>query len=149
MKKIAILGSTDWSEVYTSNITLTTSGGTSASSAKVVINDTQYDAIKAGTGKVAGAVTVTVPQGKTHLYLHAAGWNGESVKLSISGTTVTPSTLTLTADSGVANNSPFTLAGDASSYFFDLEFEETTTSTTLTLSATSGKRFVIWGVNAE
>lgn len=146
---VAILGSTDWSEVYTSNITLTTSGGTSASSAKVVINDTQYDAIKAGTGKVAGAVTVTVPQGKTHLYLHAAGWNGESVKLSISGTTVTPSTLTLTADSGVANNSPFTLAGDASSYFFDLEFEETTTSTTLTLSATSGKRFVIWGVNAE
>ncbi|MBR3074489.1 MAG: OB-fold nucleic acid binding domain-containing protein, partial [Bacteroidales bacterium] len=146
---VAIVGSADWATIYTSNVTLTTEGGTSASAAKVVIDSKEYDAIKAGTGKVAGAVKVTVPEGKTHLHIHAAGWNGENVALSISGATVTPSSLTLTADSGVANNSPFTLVGDASSYYFDLEFSETDAPTTLTFTATSGKRFVIWGVNAE
>lgn len=146
---VAIVGSADWTIVYTSNVTLTTDGGTSASAAKVVINNTQYDALKAGTGKVAGAVKITVPQGKTHLHIHAAGWNGENVTLAISGATVSPSSLTLTADTGVANSSPFTLSGEASSYYFDLEFAETTAPTTLTFTATSGKRFVIWGVNAE
>ena len=146
---VAIVGSADWATIYTSNVTLTTEGGTSASAAKVVIDSKEYDAIKAGTGKVAGAVKVTVPKGNTHLHIHAAGWNGENVALSISGATITPSSLTLTADSGVASNSPFTLVGDASSYYFDLEFSETDAPTTLTFTATSGKRFVIWGVNAE
>lgn len=146
---VAIVGAANWATVYTSNVVLTTEGGTSASSAKVIIDSNKYDAIKAGTGKDAGAVKVTVPQGKTHLHLHAAGWNGENVTLTVSGATVTPFSLTLTADSGVANNSPFILNGDASSYYYDLELDVLSTSTTLTLTATSGKRFVIWGVNAE
>lgn len=146
---VAIVGSTDWSTVYTSNVTLTTSGGTSASDAKVKINNVEYDAIKAGTGKVAGAMKITVPSGTTKLHIHAAGWNGESVTLGVTGATASPSSIVLTADSGVANNSPFTLSGNASSYYTEITLSGITAETTLTFTATSGKRFVIWGVNAK
>ena len=146
---VAIVGSTDWSTVYTSNVTLTTTGGTSATAAKVKINNVEYDAIKAGTGKVAGAMTITVPSGTTKLHIHAAGWNGESVTLVVTGATASPSSIVLTADSGVANNSPFTLSGDASSYYTEITLSGITDETTLTFKATAGKRFVIWGVNAK
>lgn len=146
---VAIVGSTDWSTVYTSNVTLTTTGGTSATAAKVKINNVEYDAIKAGTGKVAGAMKITVPSGTTKLHVHAAGWNGESVTLGVTGATASPSSIVLTADSGVANNSPFTLSGDASSYYTEITLSDISAETTLTFTATAGKRFVIWGVNAK
>ena len=142
---------TDWSRVYTSNVTLSTSGGTSASTCKVAIGGTQYDGLKAGTGKVAGAVKITVPSGTTKLHLHIAAWNGENVTL-----TVTPSGyssgIALTANSGIANNSPFTFSGDpsTSSYYKTIEFSAALTADTdLTFTATGGNRFVVWGVNNE
>ena len=142
---------TDWSKVYISNVTLSTSGGTSASTCKVAIGGTQYDGLKAGTGKVAGAVKITVPSGTTKLHLHFAAWNGENVTL-----TVTPSGyssgIALTANSGIANNSPFTFSGDpsTSSYYKTIEFSAALTADTdLTFTATGGNRFVVWGVNNE
>lgn len=137
-----------WQTTHTSaEEILTTTGGTSASEAKV----NNYDAIKAGTTKVAGAVAITVPAKTVKLYLHAAGWNKESVTLGIEGATANPSSLTLTADSGISNNSPFTLSGeiDADEYFFEIGLSDVATETTLKLTATSGNRFVIWGVNYE
>ena len=146
---VAIVGSTDWSTVYTSNVTLTTTGGTSASTAKVKINGADYDAIKAGTGSVAGAMKITVPSGTTKLHIHAAGWKGESVKLDITGATANPSPIQLTSDVGVTGNSPFTLSGNASDYYKEITLSGITTETTLIFTATAGKRFVIWGVNAK
>lgn len=137
-----------WQTTHTSaEGILTTTGGTSASEAKV----NNYDAIKAGTTKLAGAVAITVPAKTVKLYLHAAGWNKESVTLDITGATANPSSLTLTADSGISNNSPFTLSGeiDADEYFFEIGLSGVATETTLKLTATSGNRFVIWGVNYE
>ena len=141
----------DFSDAFTGNVTLSTNDGTSTSACKVVISNTQYDGIKAGTGKIAGAVQVTVPSGTKYLHLHAAAWNGENVTLG-----VTPSgyseDIALTANSGISNNSPFTFSGDATSddfykvITFDSALED---NTTLTFTATSGKRFVIWGVTAE
>ena len=146
---VAIVGQTDWSVVNTSNVTLSTTGGSNASTAVVVINKVEYDAIKAGTGKQAGAMKITVPSGTTKLHIHAAGWNGENVTLGVTGATASPSSIVLTADSGVANNSPFTLSGDAASYYTEVTLSGITNDTILTFTATSGKRFVIWGVNAK
>ncbi len=141
----------DKSTDYTGNITLSTTGGTSASACKVVINQTQYDGIKAGTGKAAGAVKVTVPSGAKYLHIHVAGWNGESVTLSVSpSSNVSSSSIGLTADSGVSNNSPFTLAGTLSNYYKVITFTNALTANTdFTFTATGGKRFVIWGVTSE
>ena len=94
-----------YANTYTSNVELTTTGGTSASAAKVVIDGTNYDAIKAGTGKAAGSCIVTIPENTKTLHFHAAGWKGETVTLTV--TTENDETGTnynLVADEGVNNN---------------------------------------------
>ena len=148
---ITITDSVDYSIVYTSTITLSTTGGTSASAAKVVIDAVEYNAIKAGTSSKAGAVKLTVPSGATKLHVHMAGWNGESVKIKVTPTEKIDSTnpVSLTADSGVAGTTPFTLSGEGSDYYFAIDLKSITTDTELTFTASSGKRFLIWGVNAE
>ena len=106
-----VWGQSDKSATYTSNVTLSTSGGTSASSAKVkVTGDTQYDAIKAGTSSTAGAMKITVPAGTKYLHLHIAAWKGETVALSLTPNgNLNVSTLSLTSDDGISSNSPFTI----------------------------------------
>ena len=131
-----------YANTYTSNVVLTTTGGTSASTAKVIWKEKTYDAIKAGTGKAQGACKVTIPANTKTLHFHAAGWNGESVKLSVNGTEYT-----LKADAGVTNNSPFTLQNDPEEY--DYFTFEPNGATTITFTATEGNRFVLFGVNAE
>lgn len=115
----------DKSAVYTSNVTLSTTGGASASACNVVINSTSYNGIKCGTSNKAGAMTITVPSGTKYLHIHVAGWNGETVTLSVTpNTNVTPTSITLTANSGIQSNSPFTFSGDpsSSSYYKVLTF---------------------------
>lgn len=140
----------DYTTENTSNVTLSTTGGTSASTAKVKVDGHEYVAIKLGANKTAGAWKVTVPAGKTKLHLHLAGWNKENVVVSVSGATVDKSSLSLISDSGISGNSPFTLStSDSSSFYHELTLSNVTEATTLTFKATSGKRFVVWGVNAE
>lgn len=128
-----------YANTYTSNVELSTDGGTSASEAKVIIDETEYDAIKAGTGKVTGACVVTIPANTKTLHFHAAGWKGETVVLN--------ETFELVADAGVSNNSPFTLSNDPETQdYFTLDPKG---ATSITFTATSGNRFVLFGVNAE
>ena len=144
----------DKSAVYTSNVTLSTSGGTNASTCKVIINTIDYDGIKVGTSKAGGAWAVTVPSGTKYLHLHVAAWNGVTgLSLNISPNTYSSTTsVALTADTGIANNSPFTFSGTASSsnYYKVITFTSPLESnTTLTFTTSTNKRFVVWGVNAE
>ncbi|MBQ7996795.1 MAG: chitobiase/beta-hexosaminidase C-terminal domain-containing protein [Paludibacteraceae bacterium] len=148
-----------WAYTYTSNVTLSTEGGTSASAAKVKFYGEEgdgYDAIKAGTGSAQGAVVVNVPAGATALHFHAYGWNSESVGLTVTaptGVTVSPATeISINSNSGIASNSPFTLAEGSTPMtdaYYVVELSGNTTETTLTFSATTGKRFVLFGVNQE
>lgn len=134
----------DFSATETSNVTLT--AGTNGSTCTV----NGKDGIKVGTSKAGGDMSVTVPAGTTHLHVHAAAWKGVTgLSLNISGATTSPSSVDLTADSGVSNNSPFTLSGSASSYYFVVELSNITAETTLKFTSSTGKRFVVWGVNAE
>lgn len=128
---------------------LTAEGGTSTSNTSVQINSSNYDAVKAGTKNVSGACLITVPAGTTKLHVHAAAWKDSSVTLSIEGATCSPDSIDLIADSGVTGNGNFTLVGKPEIYYHELELSDITTETTLTFTATSGRRFVIWGVNAE
>lgn len=139
-----ITGVTDYSVIETSNVTLT--AGTNGSSAAV----NNEGAIKVGTSSKGGSMTVTVPAGTTKLHLHAAAWNGVTgLSLNISGATVSPASIALTADSGIANNSPFTLAGNPEDFYFVLELSNITAETEITFTSSIAKRFVVWGVNAE
>lgn len=140
----------DYATCYTSNVTLATTGGTKAYEADVVISDGTYDAIKCGTSSAAGAMKITVPAGTHTLHFHAAAWSGENVTLTLSGATATPSTFSLTADSGVSGSgSTYTLSNNpAQKAYFSTALSGIAEATTLTFTATAGKRFVIFGVNA-
>ncbi len=136
---------TDYSKTYTSNVTI--AAGDNASEAKVVIGGTEYDAMKAGTSKNAGSVKITVPANMTNLHIHAIVWKGQTGKITIKGATCTPATLTLAANDGISNTTPFTISGDMSEdYYFNVALKDVKAETTLTLSCP--KRFVIFGVNA-
>ena len=142
---------TDYSTTYTSGVELSTAGGTSASTCSIIIEGETYPGIKAGTSSVAGAVKITVPENTKYLHIHVAGWNGKSVTMSVSSAGYS-SEIALTSNSGIANNTPFTFNGDASTsdYYKVITFPEALSEETeFTFTATTGNRFVIWGVNAE
>ena len=105
------------------------------------------DAIKLGTSKAGGSFTITVGAGTTKISLYASAWKGNAGKLTISGATTTPTELSLTADDGLTNNSPFTLTGNESDYLFEITLTGITSETTLTF--TSEKRAAIWGISAQ
>lgn len=142
-------GETDWSSTYTSNITLSTSGENRATSAKVKITNTEYSAMKLGSNGNSGNFTISVPAGATKLYLFAAGWNGKTNTITLSGANVLPYTAqTLTADSGVSGQSTtYTIAGTPSTYFFEFSFDSSSSAQNITISCS--ERCVVWGVNAE
>lgn len=138
----------DYATTYTSNTTFTAVDN--ASDAKVNIDGKEYDAMKVGTSKKGGSMSVTVPAGTTKLHIHAVGWKDKSSTFAISGATVSPASLTLSSDNGIANNPPFTLVGDAKNYYYELSLSDITTETTITFtSVNASPRFVIFGVNAE
>ena len=132
-----------WAGEYTSNVKV--------ESDKVIIAEEEYEAVKAGTGKVAGSTTITVPEGAYALHFHAAGWNNEDVTLSVKNGDTELGPFDLYKDAGVTGNSPFTLQGenyDTDQYFY-VEFDALEEETTFTFAATSGNRFVLYGVNQE
>lgn len=134
---------TDYSTIETSNATLT--AGTNGSTATV----NGYDAIKVGTSKAGGDMTVSVPANTTKLHVHVAAWKGVndcSVTVSSETATITTTSLNPSADDGISNNSPFTLSGDAKDFYFEISLSTTAAAT---IKFEASKRFVIWGVNAE
>ena len=138
------IGSIDYSKVETSNVTL--SAGTNGSAATV----NNQTAIKVGTSSKGGDMSVTVPAGTTTLHVHAAAWNGvNGLSLNISGATSSPTSISLTADSGISGNSPFTLNGNPEDFYFEIALSNITTVTTIKFTSSSAKRFAVWGVNAE
>ena len=143
----SVRAQSDFSSVYTSNVEFPTTD-----KCKVVINGVEYDGIKAGTASAAGTKTLTFPEGTKYIHLHAAGWNKDNVTISVKYGNTAITTLTLTTNTGIANSSPFTFSGDPSTtdYYKVIKFTAPLTKDTeLTFTATSGKRFVLFGVNTE
>lgn len=132
----------DWTyaNMYTSNVTLTTEGGSSAYDAKIVVGNTQYDAIKTGAKGKTGTCVITIPANTKTVHFHAVGWKGETVTLDVNGTSYE-----LVSDDGATSNSPFTLTNDPETddYFTYLS----NGATTITFSAEG--RFILFGINTE
>ena len=99
----------DYSAIYTSNVTLSSTGGTNVSTGNIKIGNTSYSMLKAGTGSNYGKVKISVPAGTKYLHLHAAGWNNENITLDVSPTTdVSPTSISLTKNSGISGNPDYT-----------------------------------------
>ena len=108
------------------------------------------DAIKVGTSKKGGDMTITVGTGAVKLSFYAAAWNKVTgLSLNLTGATAGTKTFPLTADSGIANNSPFTLSGQESSYYFETTLSGITSNTNITLTTSTAKRFVIWDASYD
>lgn len=107
------------------------------------------EAIKVGTNSSGGSMTITVPAGATKLRFYAAAWNGVS-DLSLNATPANKlltTSFALTADSGVSGSSTdYTLNGSESSYKFnEIILSNISEQTTITLTSSIAKRFVVWG----
>lgn len=119
--------------------------GTNGSEATV----NSYTAVKVGTSKNDGDMTVTVPAGANKLVLYAAAWKDGAGTVSLSGATVNPSELSLAADAGISNNSPFTLEGDEEDFKFEVTLSNIAVETVITISSGTARRFVVWGAAYE
>jgi len=130
----------------------TMTAGTNGSSCTVNGNN----GIKVGTSKKGGDMTVTVPQGATDLRVYAAAWKGVSgLSLKITkasgaaSATISESSIDLTADDGITNNSPFTLNGTESDFRFDFTLTNITSETTFMFETSSAKRFALWSAQTK
>lgn len=133
-----------WAGEYTSNVEV--------GSDKVIISEEEYEAHKAGGSKTTGSTKITVPEGAHTLHFHAAGWNNEDVTLAVKNGDAELGSFSLYKDAGVSGSGPsYTLQGenyDTDQYFY-VEFEALEAETEFTFAATSGNRFVLYGVNQE
>ena len=118
---------------------------------QVKINGTAYSALKLGTSSVVGSFTTNAigVSGNKKLSFYALGWNGKTSKLKVTVDGKDCGTLTLKANSGIANNSPYTvttLSDDTDYYTIELTgVSDTATVKFETLSGAT--RCVIFGVN--
>ena len=132
--------------VWGENATMT--AGTNGSACTV----SGTDGIKVGTSSKGGDMTITVPAGATTLHLYAAAWKGVS-GLSLNITTpngsVSPTSISLTADGGISNSTPFTLSGDAEDFLFDIALTDIEEETAIKFASSTTKRFVVWGATYE
>ncbi|MBO7256214.1 MAG: hypothetical protein J6V04_02675, partial [Bacteroidales bacterium] len=138
------------------NITSTDSGGSKYYTEKATVNgESGVSVLKLGTSSAIGKYTTkALPlTGDMTLSMYAVGWNGKNSKLTVTvnnGGTIngaTSVTIQPKANTGAANNSPYTITVTDSDYYtFDLE--GVTESTTLTFSTVSGAtRVILFGVN--
>lgn len=139
----------DYSNVHTSNATI--SEGSRCTASKVIIDEQEYDAMKAGTSSYNGSIKITVPAGTTNLYFKMAGWNGKGGKtITLSGATADPTTFKTIADAGISGTeTEYALEGNIADYSYSVALEGITTQTTLVFSnSAKEQQFVIWGANA-
>lgn len=140
---------------FTSNI-LEKISGTNLYKETATVNGTKCDVIKIGKSKESGSWNTTLDGSKTNLTFYAIAWKGTgSTPLTISiangGSFEDGSTskeVTVTGNDGATGNAPYTitLKGD-NSELTELKLKDTTSSTTITLSA--NERILFFGINLK
>lgn len=102
---------------------------------------------KVGTSYNSGSISIDVPSGTISLKFYAASWNDVSdLSISISGATVTPSSVKLLPDSAISgSNDSITLTGSEDSYLFTFDLSGVNQNTTITITPNTSKRFLLWG----
>lgn len=109
-------------------------------------------ALKFGTAKAQGDLTITVPAGSKRVSFYAIAWKGAATTLEFSGLGMTFGTQDIKANDAVSGNGPYTITvTDADYYTFtvptalteDLDIKITTAA-----SAGNNTRAVLFGVKA-
>ena len=145
-------GAVDTKGTYTSEAFMT--GGTSAGgkyyAEKVNVGGTQYNCVKLGTSSVVGDYTTKAvgESGDLTLSFYAVGWNGKTSKLNVylDGVKV-GETLTLVANSGAANNTPYTITPNDDKDYYSISLTGVTDASKIKFETVSGAtRAIIFGV---
>lgn len=148
----AAAGATDTKGTYTSEAFMT--GGTSTGgkyyAEKVTVAGTQYNCWKLGTSSVVGDYTTKAvgESGDLTLSFYAVGWNGKTSKLNVylDGVKV-GETLTLVANSGAANNTPYTITPNDAKDYYSIQLTGVTEASKIKFETVSGStRAIIFGV---
>ena len=145
-------GAVDTKGTYTSEDFLKdgTSTGGKYYMEKVNVGGTSYDCLKLGTSSVVGDYTTKAvgESGDLTLSFYAVGWNGKTSKLNVyvDGVKV-GETLTLKANSGAANNSPYTITPSDETDYYSISLPGVTESSKIKFETVSGAtRAIIFGV---
>ena len=144
-------GASDTKGTYTSEAFF--KGGTDGGKSyleKVNVGGTQYDCLKLGTSSVIGKYTTKAvgESGDLTLSFYAVGWNGKTSKLNVyvDGVKV-GETLTLKANSGAANNAPYTITPSDTTDYYSISVPGITEASQITFETVSGAtRAIIFGV---
>ena len=117
---------------------------------KVNIDGVSYDCLKLGTSSVTGKYTSNAvgESGDLTLSFYALGWNGKTSKLNVylDGNKVADA-ITLTANSGAANNTPYTVTPSDTTDYYTINLTGVTETSTITFETVSGAcRALIFGV---
>ena len=141
----------DYAATHTSNVTFTL--GNKSYKEKMNIAGTSYDVVKLGTSSVVGTASFKIPAGTAKIHMHVIGWSGKSSQVNLTannGVTLGTTSITPKSDTGAANNSPYTLKGDPTTYYYEIITTGVEQETTITMTTVSGKtRVIVWGVNTE
>lgn len=107
------------------------------------------DGYKFGTSKVAGSAAITVDSGSNTLKFKAIGWKGETVALSISATGMTfdPSSISIDSNDSITGTAT-TFTGIPETEY-TVTYDAVSSSTSITVAASSGKRFILWDVSCS
>ena len=148
----AAVGATDTKGTYTSEAFMTngTSAGGKYYAEKVTVAGTQYNCWKLGTSSVVGDYTTKAvgESGDLTLSFYAVGWNGKTSKLNVylDGVKV-GETLTLVANSGAANNTPYTITPNDDKDYYSIQLTGVTEASKIKFETVSGAtRAIIFGV---
>ena len=141
----------DYAATHTSNVTFTL--GNKSYKEKMNIAGTSYDVVKLGTSSVVGTASFKIPAGTAKIHMHVIGWKGKSSQVNLTannGVTLGTTAITPKSDDGATSNSPYTLKGDATTYYYEITTTGVEQETTITMTTVSGKtRVIVWGVNTE
>ncbi|MBQ3659302.1 MAG: BACON domain-containing protein, partial [Bacteroidales bacterium] len=136
---------------FTNNVTWTlvenaydnTSSGNSQQSA-MINGETVGNLLKLGTSSKNGKATINIPAGTTKLAFYCLGWSGKTSKVTLTCGSSNQA-YTVKANSGVAQNPPYTVTTTAEESYY--EFAVPSTSAT-TINVESEGRVILWGINA-
>lgn len=146
----AAAGATDTKGTYTSEAFMTGGSGNKFYAEKVSVAGTQYNCYKLGTSSVVGDYTTKAvgESGDLTLSFYAVGWNGKTSKLNVylDGVKV-GNTLTLVANSGAANNTPYTITPNDAKDYYSIQLTGVTETSKIKFETVSGaSRAIIFGV---
>ena len=147
-----------WAYEYESNVTV----GAEEYTIQILKSGstTEYDEFEGqryGSGSDHGVATIKVPANTQTLHFHAAGWNNESVQLTV---TMSDGSITLFQMTGTnylvkesdvsGTKKTYKIATPVEEYYsIDLSQQTIGQDEEIKFTATAGNRFVLFGVNQE